>query len=66
MGNLPRGRVHVALLLQHAMPIRHIVTSFVTPLALRYFSTLFHKWGDFRKNVIEHTMCVFIFSTTFV
>jgi hypothetical protein len=26
----------------------------------------FHKWCDFRKNVIEHEMCVWIFSTTFV
>ena len=31
-----------------------------------YFSTLSHKRCDFRRNVIEHKMCVFIFSTAFV
>jgi hypothetical protein len=32
--------VHVALLIQHATRMRHIVTSFVAPLAPPYFSTL--------------------------
>ena len=31
-----------------------------------HFSTLSHKRYDFRKKVIEHRMCVFIFSTTFI
>ena len=35
--------VHVALLIQHATRIRHIVTSFVAPLAPPHFSTLSHK-----------------------
>jgi len=34
--------------------------------ALQYFSTLSRKRLDFRDNVIEHEMCVLIFSTTFV
>jgi hypothetical protein len=38
--------VHVALLIQHATRMRHIVTSFVAPLAPPYFSTLSHKWCD--------------------
>jgi hypothetical protein len=58
--------VHVALLIQHATLMRHIVTSFVAPPAPPYFSTLSHKWCDFRKNVIYYKMCVLIFSTTFV
>jgi hypothetical protein len=32
-----RGRVHVALLIQHATGTRHTVTSFVAPLAAPYF-----------------------------
>jgi hypothetical protein len=32
-----------------------------------YFSTLSHKRHDFReKKIVEHKMCVLIFSTTFV
>jgi hypothetical protein len=58
--------VLVALLIQHAMRMRHIVTSFVAPLAPPRFSALSHKRYDFRKNVIEHKMCVLIFSTIFV
>ena len=61
-----RARVHVALLIQHATRMRHIVTSFVAPLAPPYFSTLSHKRHDFREKVIEHKMCVWIFCTTFI
>ena len=38
--------------------MRHIVTSF-WPL---YFSTVSHKRCDFREKVIEHKICVFVFS----
>ena len=54
--------MRAALLIQHATRMRHIVTSFVAPLAPPYFSTLSH----FREKVTEHKMCVLIFSTTFV
>jgi hypothetical protein len=40
----------VALLIQHAARVRHIVTSFVAPLVSPYFSTLSHKRHDFRKK----------------
>jgi hypothetical protein len=30
------------------------------------FPTLRHKRQDFEKKVIEHKMCILIFSTTFV
>jgi hypothetical protein len=59
-----RGRVHAHA--QQATRIRHIVTSFVAPLAVPHFSTLYHKWQDFRKTVIGHKMRVFICSTSFV
>jgi hypothetical protein len=62
-----RGRVHahtcnVALLIQHATRMRHVVTSLVVPLCPPYFSTLSHKQCSFRKTLIEHKMCVLIFS----
>ena len=49
-------RVYVTLLIQHANPMRHIVTSFVASLGPTYFSTISDK-HDFRKEVIEHKMC---------
>ena len=58
--------VHVALLIQHSIPIRYITTSIVAPLAPPNFSTLSHKGHDSRKTIIEHEMCVLILSTTFV
>jgi hypothetical protein len=61
-----RGRVHVALLIRHATCMRHIVTSFKAPRSPPSFLTLSHKRCNFRKKVIEHKMCVLIFSTTFV
>jgi len=42
------------------------VFSSVACPALQYISTLSHKRHDFRKQVTESTMCVVIFSRTFV
>jgi hypothetical protein len=56
----------VALVVQNAMHMCHVILSSVASLALPYFSTLTHKWHDFQKNITEHTMCVLIFSTTFI
>jgi hypothetical protein len=61
-----RGRVHIALLIQHATRMRHIVTSFMAPRSTPYVSTLSHKGYDFWKNIVERKMCVLVFSTTFV
>ena len=60
------GCAHVALLIKQATRMRHIVTSFVTPVAQPHFLTFCHKRHDFRKMVTERTVCVLIFSTNFV
>jgi nitrogenase molybdenum-iron protein alpha/beta subunit len=56
----------VALVIQHAKHMCHIILSPVACQTLQYFSTLCHKWQNFWKTVIEHKMCVLIFSTTFI
>jgi hypothetical protein len=38
------------------------ILSFVACLDLPYFFTLFHKRHDFRKQVIEHKLCVLMCS----
>jgi hypothetical protein len=54
--------VFVALCIQHAMRMRHIFICGLT--GTQYFSTLSLKHHDFRKKVIEHEICVLIFSTS--
>ena len=69
VGFRARGRVHgrmrVALLIQHAIRMRHILSSFVASLAPPCFSTSPHKQHDFQKNVIELNVC-FYFLYSFV
>jgi hypothetical protein len=56
----------VALDIQHAKSIRHIILSFLAYPALPCFSTLSKKGTIFEKKKIKHKMRVSIFSTTFV
>jgi len=51
---------------QREMRMRRIVISGQSGSTIYVFSTLSHKRQDFREEVTEHKMCVFIFSTTFV
>jgi len=46
--------VSVALVIQHAMFMHHIILSSVAYLALPYFSKLSHKQRDFQEKFIEH------------
>ena len=45
--------LHVALLIQHATRMVHIVTSVVASLAPSYFSTLYHKRHDLKKKLLN-------------
>ena len=56
--------VFVALVIQHAIRMRHVVICGLSVSTI--FFQLSHKRHDSRKNVTEHKMCVVIFSTTFI
>jgi hypothetical protein len=59
--------VFVALLIQHAMRMRRNILSSVASLSLPYVSTLSRKRDEFLvKNIIDHEICVVIFSIKFV
>jgi len=57
--------VTVILVTQHEKRMRRITLLTVTCPAVPYFVTLSHKRHAFRNKVIEHKMCVLIFSITF-
>ena len=62
--------VSVALVTHHAKRKRHFIFPYLTCLDLPYFCTISYKRHDFSGGVgggmIEHKMCVLIFSATFV
>jgi len=55
--------VFLALGIQHAMGVRRVM---LPCPAVPHYSTLSHKWHVYREKDIEHKMCVFIVSATFV
>jgi nitrogenase molybdenum-iron protein alpha/beta subunit len=55
--------VSVALVIQHAKRMSRIILSSVACLALPHFFKLSHKEQDFKENIIEHKVCVLMFST---
>jgi hypothetical protein len=58
--------VSVDLVIQLAKCMCHIISIIsMASLAVPYFSALYHKRHDFRKEVFEREMYVLIFSTTF-
>jgi len=57
--------VLAVLVIQHAKRMRRVILSSVASPALQCFSTLSHKRHHFRKHVIEHGICILIFSTNF-
>jgi hypothetical protein len=56
--------VSVALAIHHARCMRRSILSSTAYLAIHYFTS--HRRHEFRKKVVEHKMCVLIFSTSFV
>ena len=58
--------MHAVLLIQHAMRVRHIVTSFVAMRSPPKVSSLSHKLRYFRekKVFVEYKIRVFLVSTT--
>jgi len=49
----------VALFIQYAMRMHHIILPSVACHSVQYSCTLFHKRQDFRKKVIQHKMCFY-------
>jgi len=59
--------VFATLIIQHAVSMHYVILSDLLRLVIPNFSTLSHKWYDFReKKVIGPKIFVLIFRTTCV
>ena len=55
--------VFVALIIQHARHMRHVVICGLSGSTLFFYISISHKLHDFPKINTEHKMCVLVFST---
>ena len=59
-------RLGLTLVIKHGMCMLRMSSVYHHLWPVHHFSTLPNKRNDFRKDVIEHKMCVLIFPTTSV
>lgn len=64
--NIMNVFLYSCLLINHAKRMHHIILSSVICLVLSYYSTLSRKLHDFREEIFEYKIRVFLFPIFFV